>query len=147
MFLPMTRSEFGIKLMDAIKPNLIAHRMGYPMSYENVDEVLLTVVFGANALDRHKLHQRLEYLKNNQIKTLVVYGQRDKLIVKENFKRLIRDLGADKKDFVVYSKNDSIEREADPQSQVRVLSFRNGGHFAFAKYAEEVHKHLVKHCL
>ena len=147
LFSLFTLHKVGIGFMDQIRPHLIAHKMGYPMSYANVDEVLLTVLIGSNGLDQHLLHQRLQYIKNNKIPTLVVYGQRDKLILKRNFQLLVQDLGADQKDFTIYSEDNKIEKHCEREEFVKVLSFKSGGHFCFAKYSEEVNKHLVKHCL
>ena len=143
----LATNKVGIKFLDAIKPHLIAHKVGYPMSYANVDEVLLTVTMASNGLDQNRLHQRLEYLRDNKVKNLVVYGERDKLILPSNFEYLVRDLGADQRDFVIYSDDCKTIGTTERKYSTKVLWFKGGGHFAFNKYSQQVNKNLVQFCL
>lgn len=117
------------------------------MTYANVDEVLLTVMIAANGLDQNRLHQRLEYLKNNKIKTLVVYGEKDKLILPTNFMQLMACLGADQRDIAVYAEDGSTLATTQRHHSTKVLWLKGGGHFAFAKYSDEVNKNLIEFCL
>ncbi|CAG2103669.1 unnamed protein product [Medioppia subpectinata] len=101
-------NKIGIKLMDVLRPDLIAHRFGYPMRFESVDEVLMLWLF--SRLDPNNLHKRLEYLKNHKIPTLVVYGERDKLIQKS----------ANERDFVRFT--DENTPQSRPQNDDKILS-------------------------
>lgn len=127
--------------MDALKPHLIAHKLGYPMTLANMDQFFLIVLMPLFA-EREKLHHRLEVLRNNKIPTLVVYGERDKLILKSNFKRLLEDLGANEKHLNYYSTDGTIENNFTEEEWIKVMIFRSGGHFAFAKYCDIVNNHI-----
>jgi pimeloyl-ACP methyl ester carboxylesterase len=129
--------------MDALKPHLIAHKVGYPMSLANVDEVLLTVTISL-FVEHEKLHQRLQQLKNKRIPTLVVYGERDKLVLKNSFNKLLEDLGVNQKDLNYFSADGTIEKTITNEDWIKVLIFRNGGHFAYAKYSDIVNNQINK---
>ncbi|XP_054152401.1 uncharacterized protein LOC128951179 [Oppia nitens] len=153
----LAKHKLGIKLMDTIRPDRIAHRFGYPMSYANVDEVLLTVCFGSISLNQQLLHQRLQFIRQHKIPTLMVLGERDKLILKNNLKYLFQDLGVNDSHFVKYlsdKDNDRSDNKTNDKSEndinkdwIKVLSFADGGHFAFNKFSNIVNKQLVIHLL
>ncbi len=124
-----------------MKPHLIANKSGYSMSYANVDEFLLTVTLPLFA-ESEKLHQRLQELKNKKIPTLVVYGEKDKLVLKNNFNKLLQDLGVNQLDLNYFSADGTIEKTITNEDWIKVLIFRNGGHLAYAKYSDIVNNQI-----
>ena len=93
-----SRNRFGIKVFDKIRIDSIAHKLGSPMTYTDVNEVLLMNSFYCNGLEQNTLHKKLEFIRN-KIPILVVYGERDKLVLKKDFKQLTQDLGINEKNF------------------------------------------------
>jgi len=139
----LAQYKLGIKIMDALKPHIIAHKAGYPMSYANVDEVILTAVLSIG-VEQDKLHHRLKVLRDRKTPTVIVYGERDKLVLKSNFKQLLEDLGVNDKHLSYYFSDGSIDKASTDEDWIKVLIFRSGGHFAFAKYCDIVNDQIYK---
>ncbi|CAG2174008.1 unnamed protein product [Oppiella nova] len=97
-FTRFARNKYGIKLMEIIKLHSFANKFYYALSYENVEQVL-QVMLCSTGTQQQLLHQRLNYLRDNKIPTLVVLGDEDVVQDKQHIKRFVEDLGADYRDY------------------------------------------------
>ncbi|CAG2115354.1 unnamed protein product [Medioppia subpectinata] len=137
----------GINAMDALRPDKMARDLGFMLSLESVDEMLLCGHFSRS--DTDKLHHRLEYIRSHQIPTLLVHGERDDLVPNDHFQHFVRDLGATDEHIVRYSCDKNFAIESVPQSDhwIQVITFKAGGHLSYIKYSDIVNKHIVNHLL
>ena len=126
--------------MDIIKPHLRFKGFA-PMTYQSVDEVLYFLLVHSY-IKNNEFHKKLEILKEKKIPTLVVYGEKDKLIIKSNFEELISRLGADRRDYIICSDNNTIEKHIERENWIKVLAIRSGGHFAYQRNSDIVNKYL-----
>ena len=141
----LCRSEWGISLMDRYKPHIRAKAI-LPVSFSSVDEVLCFFLLQSD-IRNSEYYQHLESLRLKQIPTLVVYGEKDKAIPKKDYQEFTRRLGADQRDLIIYSDPKGIVKHSERENWIKVLSFKTGGHFCYAKYSREVYQQLAKHCL
>ena len=141
----LAKYKFWIALMDRIRPDILA-RDRFPLAFANVDEFLFFLIVHSTINISH-LRQRLNFLKSNKLPTLFVYGEKDKLIKKEDYELFYQRLGADLNDVVIYSKDKILEKDAQTNNWIKVLNLREGGHFAYSNYTEEVAKHLEEQVL
>ena len=139
------QSKWGIKLMDTYKPHIRAKAI-LPVSFSSVDEVLCFFLLQSD-IKNSEYYEYLENLRSKQIPTFVVYGQKDAVIPNKDFQEFTRRLGADRKDLMVYSDSKGSEKDSERENWIKVLSFKSGGHFCYAKYSQEVNRQLAKHCL
>ena len=49
-----------------------------------------------------------------------------------------------KRIFIIYSSDGNIEKDIETKDLIKVLSFRDGGHFSFNKYSDIVNKEVAK---
>ncbi|CAG2103668.1 unnamed protein product [Medioppia subpectinata] len=117
------RNKFGIAFMDAIKPHMISKGRS-PITFNSVDEVLYFVLVHSYVVNKEFYH-KLDILKSMKIPTLVVYGENDKLVPKENFERFVERLGAKPTDRTIYADN-TIESNSDHNNWVKVVTLKSG---------------------
>ena len=129
--------------MEWLRPDLIA-RGRIPYEFSNVDHFFYFLLVH-RTIKVSDLHRRIEVLKNKRLPTLMVYGELDKLIHKENSERLYRRFGAELEDVVVYGEDGALERNSQRNNWIKVMNFRFGGHFAYDRHCEEVGKHIEEH--
>ncbi|OTF81146.1 DUF1057 domain containing protein, partial [Euroglyphus maynei] len=85
-----------------------------------------------------QLEKYLRKLKENQIPTLWVCGDNDRLVEKEIFYEMIDMMDGKECNWQKYDCNDQQD------SNIRILFFEQGGHYTFHKYSNEVIKECDK---
>ena len=140
-FALLSQNSFGIKLFEILKPHLIANKFGYSMVYKDLNEFLLAANILSNN-EENKLNASLKWLKESKTPTIFVYGQRDSLIPKQTFDRLLNDLGANQNSFKYYDSKGSLEKHQANEDWIKVLVFRSGGHFAYLNFSKIVNEEV-----
>ena len=125
--------------MDAIKAHELA-RGRSPLVFNSVDEVLYFVLVHSY-IQNNEFYEKLDILQTKRIPTLVVYGQSDKLVPKDNFERLVTRLGADPSDTTLYS-DDILNTIPDHNKWIKAVALKTGGHFGYNRFSQIVGKHL-----
>ncbi|XP_054153582.1 uncharacterized protein LOC128952249 [Oppia nitens] len=145
-FAIFTTNKLGIAVMDWLKPHELLKGRS-PMTYNSVDEVLFFALVHSY-IENTDYYKKLEVLKTMKLPTIVVYGESDKLVSKRNFEEFVERLGAQHKDFSIYSMDNQIEKDLNHiNNWIKVLNLKSGGHFAYQKFSQIVGKHLERDLL
>lgn len=108
---------------------------------ESMNNVILSAQTMRYSNYKH-LDKYLKKIKENKIPTLWVCSENDRLIEKEIFNEMIDIIGAKESNIQKYDCNGEMVSHYRSDSNIRVLYFNNGGHYAFLKYSDKV----VKEC-
>nr|XP_027204498.1 uncharacterized protein LOC113798201 [Dermatophagoides pteronyssinus] len=91
-----------------------------------------------------QLEKYLRKLKENQIPTLWVCGDNDRLVEKEIFYEMIDIMEGKECNWQKYDCNGKMLTQYQPDSNIRILFFEQSGHYTFQKHSNEVIKECDK---
>jgi pimeloyl-ACP methyl ester carboxylesterase len=141
----MARHKHGLKLIDLFKIYRITNLLGYPIRFSNNDDLIFNA-FHPKYMEIETLHERLEYLVSNKFPTLIIFGENDSLISKQDFHEILTYFnGANQNGFNLYDDNGKLIRNASFELDwLRILSFSDGKHFAYNKYHDVINVEIIK---
>lgn len=112
-----------------------------PRNAENAILACQTMHFAGNK----RMIDLLTRIRETRTPCLYLYSEKDKLIDTEIFHEMLAFLGADGSDVTSLSKDGDIMDEAvGRQDWLKVLSVRDGGHYAFRSCAQILDKEITK---
>lgn len=135
----MNLTPWGRKLYYAIsKP--ILKMCGMPLDVNNLE----TIMFAGQAMflaRGHRLNKYLPALREKKTPTMFLFAEKDKLVDTKISYEMAEKLGAKKEQMDIYNGGELVQEGSSKSDSewLKVVNFRDGGHFAFAKNNEVVH--------
>lgn len=114
--------------------------IGVPVKVDNMDNVMLSATVMRNSRCQRVVKQ-LEQLSEMKLPTLLVFSENDRLIEKEIFYEMTRFMKLEEKKFDLYDNEGDIEfSQSNSNDWIRVMVFKEGGHYAYSNYAKTVNR-------
>ena len=115
----------------------------HPFSVEDMEAAVLGCIVNI-FVNRSKLKDQIEQLKESSTPLLYVYSENDKIMSRKLNHNLMKSLGV-KPEFVAhYHREGQLQREGSKTGPVEVLKFVSGGHFSYKKHSDAVNEAVVR---
>lgn len=117
--------------------------VGVPVRVDNMDNVMLSATVMRNSRC-HRVMDQLQRLAQLRMPTLLVFSENDKLIEKEIFYEMTQFMKLDRNNFNIYEGENEAQlskvQEPAKDDWVRVMVFKDGGHYTYSNYSKIVNE-------
>ncbi|KAI2807613.1 hypothetical protein RDWZM_005117 [Blomia tropicalis] len=131
------QNKLGRMVFNAFGKSFIKATNTVTVKPENMNNVILSAQTMRYS-NYKQLEKGLVNLRDSGKPSLWVFSKNDRLVEKEIFYEMVDIMGAKDENFQTYDDNGTLISKYQNDSNLRVIAFEIGGHYAFLKYSDEV---------